>query len=284
MRALIGPYYRRVYTLNAITAHWTLAPKVAEWQPESIPPMAARPTDKADVERVYRLQRDPDPEEPEAPLVKSGIPHGRFVVTPVVDWAIRPAPTGRRKRPVPRWPRRSAPSPGSRAVPPRSPVEVTALGIAAPWPAWATGSVRVAAPWAGSAWPTGSVRVTGRGPAWATGSPRMIERVSAWVTGSAGASATGVTGSSRGSARTAGSAAATGPARIVGPGRWVEVSGRRSAMVIRGRRAVASGLSRRRRSRRGVCQTGAHTQRRSAKSTGDGSPRNNLLQFHWSFT
>src|SRR6516165_4257409 len=218
MRALIGPYCRRVYTLNAITAHWTLAPKVAEWQPESIPPTAARPTGKADVERVYRLQRDPDPEEPEAPLVKSGIPHGRFVVTPVVDWAIRPAPTGRRKRPVPRWPRRSAPSPGSRAVPPRSPVEVTALGIAAPWPAWATGSVRVAAPWAGSA---------------------------------------------RGSARTAGSAAATGPARIVGPGRWVEVSGRRSAMVIRGRRAVASGLSRRRRSRGGVCQTGGHSQRRS---------------------
>jgi hypothetical protein len=149
-------------------------------------------------------------------------------------------------------------------------------------PAWATGSVRVAAPLAGPAWATGSVRMTGRrsawatgparatGSAWATGPARMIERVSAWITGSAGASGSGVTGS----------AVATGPARIVGSGRRVEVAGRRPAMVIRGRRAVACGWSRRWRSRGGVCQTGAYTQRRSAEGAGDGSPRNNLLQFH----
>jgi hypothetical protein len=207
--------------------------------------MPASPTGEAGIVRVDLLQRDPDPEEPEAPLVEPGIPDGCFVVPVVVNGAVSPWPTGWRKRPVPRRTWRLTPSPRRGPVSPRGTVEVAALRIAAPGAARSTRA-------------TGSARMVEPGSAWATRSARVIGRRSAWPTGTAGtARVIGSTGAS-------GSA---GSARIIGSGRAV-IPGRR--------RAVITG-SRRRRSRSGECRTGTHAQCCSTKSARDGSPRNELL-------
>jgi hypothetical protein len=187
--------------------------------------------------------------------VEPAIPHRRFLVAPVVDWATHPLPSGRRERSAPVRPRRFTRSPGCGSISPWGPVEVATLGIPMPWrgatgSAWVTrfarptGSARVFARPTGSARvigrPTGSARVIGRptGSGWATGSARVFARAtgSGWATGSAGVIRS---------------------ARIVGSVLGVEVSGRRPARVTagsaRGRRAMAAGWSWRWRSWSGVC-------------------------------
>src|SRR5208337_2850679 len=133
------------------------------------------------------LQRDPDSEEPEAPLVEPGVPHGCFLVAPVVDWATSPLPPGRRERSAPIWVRRLTRSPRCGSVSPRGLVEVATVRIPVPW----TGSARATgSAWGWSAWATGSpraARVTGT--ALATGSALVIWTVLA--TGPARARSTG---------------------------------------------------------------------------------------------
>lgn len=67
-------------------------------------------------------QRNPHPEEPEAPLVVPGIPHGLLHVAEVVDRRRRSAPRWR-QHPVPRRTRRRAPAPRRQAVSPWGAVE-----------------------------------------------------------------------------------------------------------------------------------------------------------------
>ena len=111
------------------------------------------------------LQRDPNSEEPEAPLVEPVVPHGVFLVAPVVDRATYPLPTGRRERPAPLRPRWCARSPRCGSVAPRGPVEVATLRISMPWAArcargaaGVTRAARSAVLVAGSAGATVSVR------------------------------------------------------------------------------------------------------------------------------
>jgi hypothetical protein len=79
---------------------------------------------------VARLQRDPDSEEPEAPLVETGIPDRVHRVSPVIEWRWR-RPIPWREWPIPCWRRRSTPAPRRGSVAPRSttplPVEVSTL-------------------------------------------------------------------------------------------------------------------------------------------------------------
>lgn len=209
----------------------------------------------------YRSQRDPHSEEPEAPLVETGIPDRGFLVAPVVDRAVVPAPTGRGKRSIPRRPRRLARAPGSGAVAPRGAVEVAALGVSMP------GAAGVGIGSTESAGSTGVIAGAAR-PAGATGV----------VTGPAGpARAAGVI---------SGSGRATGTARVTGPagparaswtagivrtgGRVATAGGRRPAMITR--RLWRSGSS--------VGKPGAHSQGRSAERSGDGHPSDKLLQLH----
>ncbi len=180
--------------------------------------------------RAGSLQRNPDSEEVEAPLVESVIPHGGFLVAVVVDGAVPPLPAGRRERPVPSWPRWLTASPGCGSIAPRGVVEVAAL--------------RIPMPTAGCARAAGSAGA-----------------VVARSAGSAGAVV----------ARSAGSAGAV-VARSARVARSAGISGR----VWRAMTARRS----RRWSRSGAGRTGAHTQRRRAKSTGDRDPAEKLLQFH----
>jgi hypothetical protein len=202
---------------------------------------------------VELLQRDPDPEEPEAPLVEAGIPSGRFVVAVVVDGPVPPLPAGRRKRPIPRRPWRRTVSPRCGPVTPRGTVEVAALGIAAPRAARTVGS--------GTAGMVGA-RATGMVGAWTAG---MVRAGSAGAIGMVGGvTERGPAGTTR-TARATGSARVTGSTRIIGAGRRVEAPGRRPTVVSAGSRLWLSW--------RGECRTGTHTQRCSAKGARDGSPR-----------
>ena len=70
------------------------------------------------------LQRDPNSEEPEAPLVEAGIPHRLAPVAPVVDWRRR-RPVRWRERSAPGRRRRCSPAPWSGSVAPGSTVEST---------------------------------------------------------------------------------------------------------------------------------------------------------------
>ena len=188
------------------------------------------------------LQRNPDSEEPEAPLVELGVPERILLVAPVVDRATYPLPTGCRKRPTPVRPRWRASAPGRRAVAPRGSVEVAALGVAMPQ----AGTTR-------SAW----------SDAWrSAGSTRSV--------------VSGTTGSSR-SARTPGTArsarcGSAGTALAVEIPEWLPARSGRRAMI-----AARVGW---RRSWSGAGRTRTHTQRRSSKSASDGSPRHQLLQIH----
>jgi hypothetical protein len=205
-------------------------------------PTPASPSGKAGVVRGGLLQRDPDPEEPEAPLVEARVPNGSFLVTPVVDGAIAPLPAGRWERSVPRRPRRLTPSPGRGSVAPRGFVEIAAVGIPAPW-AGPSGAAR--STWTVRVEVSGSARAVCARPARSTRAARCARAVVAR------------------SARIPRSARITGAA-------WTAGS----------RRIVGSAWSQRWRCGRGVRHTGAHTQCRCAKRTGDGSPGNQLLQSH----
>lgn len=214
------------------------------------------------------LQRNPDSEEPEPPLVESVIPHGRLLVTPVVDRAVSPLPARGRERPVPVGSRRLAGPPRCRPVTPRRPAEVTTLRVSVPRAAGPTGS-------AGTPGSTGSARVIGS--AGSAGSARVIGP--AGPAGSTGTAlrAAGVTGATRatraaGTARTAGTTRTAGAARITRCVRWMDTSGCRPA--------VTAGRAGRWRTRSGVGRTGTHAQRGSSQGTGDGDPPKYLLQFH----
>ena len=211
-----------------------------------MPPTPASPTSEAGIVRVDLLQRNPDPEEPEAPLVEPGIPEGCFVVAVVVNGTVPPWPAGWRKRPVPGRPWRLTRSPGRGPVSPRRTAEVAALRIAAPRTARSTGatraagSPRVVVP--RSAWAARSARVIGPGSAWTarpTGPARVIGRGATWTARPAGSALV------IGSTRSAWVARPAGSARVVRTGRRVEVARRRAAVVTAG--------SRRWRSRSGEC-------------------------------
>lgn len=181
----------------------------------------ASPSGEAGVVLTACLQRNPDSEEPEAPLIESGVPHGSLLVAPVVDRAISPVPAGRRERPVPIGPRRLAGAPWRGSVTPRRTAEVATLGISVPWAAGMIGSTRTTGPARRSAWVTGTARAAG----------------ATWTAGSA---------------------------RITGCVRRMDSSRSRPAMI--------ACRTRRWPSRSGVGRTGAHTQRGSAQSAGDGYP------------
>ena len=70
-------------------------------------------------------ERNPDPEEIEAPLVVAGIPHRLLVEAEVVDRRRRRAPR-LGQRPVPNRRRRRAPAPRRQSVAPRGAVETSA--------------------------------------------------------------------------------------------------------------------------------------------------------------
>ena len=110
-------------------------------------------------------ERNPDPEEVEAPLVVTGIPHRLLLEAPVVDWRRRRSPR-LRQRSIPRWRRRCAPAPGRQIITPRGTVESTAPVVVpgVPWwsPVVVVGSAEVTGGrTAGSAGSAGSAEVTG---------------------------------------------------------------------------------------------------------------------------
>src|SRR6478609_1760142 len=80
-------------------------------------------------------ERNPDPEEVEAPLVVTGIPHRLLLEAPVVDWRRRRSPR-LRQRSIPRWRRRCAPAPGRQIITPRGTVESTAPVVVPGVPWW----------------------------------------------------------------------------------------------------------------------------------------------------
>ena len=109
-------------------------------------------------------ERNPDPEEVEAPLVVTGIPHRLLLEAPVVDRRRRRSPR-LRQRSVPRRRRRCAPAPGRQIITPWGTVESTAPVVVpgVPWwpPVVVVGSAEVAGRrTAGSAGSAGSAEVT----------------------------------------------------------------------------------------------------------------------------
>ena len=172
-----------------------LCPRLAELSGDSTTP--ASPIGEGGRCAYCCLQRNPDSEEPEAPLVESGIPHGSLLVAPVVDRPISPMPTRRGERPVPVGSRRLAGSPRCRPVTPRGPAEVTTLRISVPRAAGTARSTGTAGS-TGSAWMIGPTRSAH--PARMTGSARPA-------------------GPTLGSARSARPARATWAARAAGSAR-----------------------------------------------------------------
>lgn len=161
---------------------------------------AARLANRRGGHRVQRsLQRNPDPEEVESPLVETGVPVRRFLVAPVVDRAITPWTARRGERPIPRRSRRRAGAPRARPVAPRGAVEVAPLVIAMPRTTGTTG--------------------TG-GPTRASGTTGMI-----------GTARTARTARTTGPARTTWAAGTTRAAGIIRPGGSVKAPGLRCAMT-----------------------------------------------------
>ena len=103
-------------------------------------------------------ERNPDPEEVEAPLVVTGIPHRLLLEAPVVDRRRRRSPR-LRQRSIPRRRRRCAPAPGRQIITPRGAVESTAP-VVVPWVPWWSPVVVV-----------GSAEVAGRRTAGPPGPP-----------------------------------------------------------------------------------------------------------------
>lgn len=232
---------------------------------------AARLANRRGGHRVQRsLQRNPDPEEVESPLVETGVPVRRFLVAPVVDRAITPWTARRGERPIPRRSRRRAGAPRARPVAPRGAVEVAPLVIAMPRTTGTTGtggSTRAAGP-------AGSARVIGT---WAPGSARAARVIGTGPAGPTRASGTtGMIGTARtarttGPARTTWAAGTTRAAGIIRPGGSVKAPGLRCAMT------TGAGW---RPARCGVGKPGAHSQGRSTERSGDGHPSDKLLQLH----
>jgi hypothetical protein len=81
---------------------------------------------------VEALHRNPDSEEPEAPLVEARIPDGCLVVAPVVDGTTPPLATGRGERPTPGRTRWRTQSPRRGTVAPGRPVEVATVRVSVP--------------------------------------------------------------------------------------------------------------------------------------------------------
>jgi hypothetical protein len=225
------------------------------------------------------LQRDPDSEEVEAPLVELRIPEGVFLVAPVVDGAIPPLSAGRWEGSVPVRPRWCTRSPGCGSVTPRGAVEVAALAVAMPR--------------AGTARSAGTTRSVRSGPAGTARSARSAGSVgsgaarAAWTARSAGSVGSGAARSTW-TARSAGTGSrptgSAGTVRIARcrPALAMEVSECLRAVVAArstsGRRPmVAAGWWR---SGSGAGRAGTHTHRRCSKSAGDGDSRHQLLQFH----
>src|SRR6185312_13626195 len=137
-------------------------------------------------------ERNPDPEEVEAPLVVTGIPHRLLLEAPVVDRRRR-RPPRLRQRSVPGRRRRCAPAPGWQVITPWGAVESTAPIVVPGVPWWppvvvvgsaevarrrttrSAGSAEVTGGWA--AGPAGSVEVT----LWRTAGPALVR----WPAGSA---------------------------------------------------------------------------------------------------
>jgi hypothetical protein len=222
---------------------------------------------------VDSLQRDPDSEEVEAPLVEPGVPHRVFVVAVVVDRATAPASARGRKRsaPVGMW--RLAGAPGCRSIAPRSSVEVTALVVAVPGAAGPAGAVVTRSAWsvhsgamiAGSA---GSAGSAGAVIAWSARS-WTTWAVIAW---SARSWTTGAVTTRTARSRASRSWAAR-PTRTVAAAARILVC--RSASRRRGAVAAAGSWA-----RSGAGRTSAHAQRGRPQGAGDGRSGHQLLQFH----
>jgi hypothetical protein len=134
-------------------------------------------------------ERNPDPEEVEAPLVVTGIPHRLLLEAPVVDWRWRRSPR-LWQRSVPRRRRRCAPAPGRQIITPWRTVESTAPVVVpgVPWwsPVVVVGSAaEVTGRWTarpaevarwGTAGPAGAVEVAG----WGTAGPAGSVEVAGW--------------------------------------------------------------------------------------------------------
>src|SRR6476620_6621529 len=97
-------------------------------------------------------ERNPDPEEVEAPLVVTGIPHRLLLEPPEFVWGGSGSPP-LRQRSIPRWRRRCAPAPGRQIITPRGTVESTAPVVVpgVPWwsPVVVVGSAEVTRGWNG---------------------------------------------------------------------------------------------------------------------------------------
>lgn len=109
------------------------------------------------------LQWDPHSEEVNAPLIEPLIPHGGFLISPVVDRAARPPTSGWGQRSVPCRARWFSCSPRRLPVSPRGPVEVAALGIPVPRPPRAA---RTMLAWSARTESAGSARSMFAGAAW----------------------------------------------------------------------------------------------------------------------
>lgn len=237
------------------------------------------------------LQRNPDSEEPETPLIEAGIPHGSLLIAPVIDRAVSPVRTGRGERPVPRGSRRRTGSPGPRPVAPWGPMEVAALGISVPRATGSTGAARptrsaLRSAWvvgparaAGAAWVVGPARATG--PAGTIGTARMAGATWPARPARPALRSTGATWPTRSALRSARSARSARTTRAAGTTRTARIAGCVGRVDAPGRGcAVVTGRARRRPARSGAGRTGPHTQRRSAQCTGDGHPPKKLLKSH----
>jgi hypothetical protein len=228
----------------------------------------APPIGEAGVSRGESLQRDPDSEEVEAPLVEPRVPARVLVVAVVVDRSVVPTPSWWGKRPAPVRTGRLAGTPRRRSVAPRSSVEVPAVVVAVPratGPAGAVITRSARSVHSGTTRPTMSTRSAGA----------MITRCAgAMITRSTRSRATWAvtTGSARSWAARSG---ATRPTWPVASSATARILVRRSAN--RGRGAVAAAGSG---ARSGAGRASAHAQRGCPEGAGDGRSGHQLLQFH----
>src|SRR5271166_2776436 len=233
-------------------------------------PVARRPSLSAS-----SLQRNPDSEEPEAPLVEALVPCRLLVVAPVVDGSWR-RPVRRRQRPEPvgRWRRTPAPRRGS--VAPRG-VTPASEGFRRRWSA---------VPVTGSAWVpvTGSARVPVAGPAarvpvaWrpvrSTGVKTARPARASWPATGRPTGPSGITAEVlRLRAVRSTRPATTRRARRGQPGTPSRSGSRGSTRSAPRRRTTAAAGVR-------VCHTCAEPHQRQANATREGNPRDGFLQVH----
>jgi hypothetical protein len=196
-------------------------------------------------------ERNPDPEEVEAPLVVAGVPHRLLVEAEVVDRRRWRAPCGW-QRAIPDRRRRCAPAPGWQSVTPRGIAESSAPVVVLLIPRWP---------------PIVAVGT-------ATGSAEVRRR-------SAGRTVTEV--ALRWALRRTAAEVALGTAL-----RWAlrrTASVRRWAAAIRRRATLAAAGTtlhhRRALSRRGIGDARAQADARRAEGTADRRTRDELIEFHY---